>query len=434
MAFDFTMNNISKIIALSSSLAFALQIALAFLMLRYFSPYEVGAFSVLSQIGFFWVTLSLAQTPLKLLANHGTTVIDEVRRAWFSSMYRFVLLLPVAALALWWSSLLFDNALMWVLLFSLCQFSWMIAQSLHLLTANLWALVCVRIFPPLSSLIFVSTSVLLKWDGPVLLSASLFGYAIGALWLFPIIFCSPNSSTNIGIYRSNFFYFINKSKEPAFPNSFIQNNNFNLSNCSDDRSNILRIFHALADALLATFFILVWQRLYGAQETGCLAAPLRIIGFLPAVIHMSWAQVLISHPQKTDINSIKIGLGGFVIVAIFAIIALILLKMDWLDSRWHGIIVYLLPLTLWQGSACIFAAFCHRPFESHFAKKYSWICIALSALQGFVLFLPFLKPSISMSPKDHIWLFAFTASVGLLATSYWFANLSQLQAVHRKES
>jgi hypothetical protein len=42
------MNITSKIVALSSAEAFALQIALALLMLRYFSPEEVGVFSVIS--------------------------------------------------------------------------------------------------------------------------------------------------------------------------------------------------------------------------------------------------------------------------------------------------------------------------------------------------------------------------------------------------
>jgi integrase len=77
------MNITSKIVALSSAVAFALQIALALLMLRYFSPEEVGMFSVISQIGFFWTTLSLAQTPLRLLANHGVSVFEDARRDGF---------------------------------------------------------------------------------------------------------------------------------------------------------------------------------------------------------------------------------------------------------------------------------------------------------------------------------------------------------------
>ena len=117
------MNITSKIVALSSAVAFALQIALALLMLRYFSPEEVGMFSVISQIGFFWTTLALAQTPLRLLANHSASVFDDARHAWVSSLQRFVWLSPLAAMAVWWSGLSFVNALLWALLLSKCQFT-----------------------------------------------------------------------------------------------------------------------------------------------------------------------------------------------------------------------------------------------------------------------------------------------------------------------
>ncbi|WP_158268135.1 hypothetical protein [Limnohabitans sp. Jir61] len=43
----------SRVVALSSAVAFATQVAFALLMLRLFSPQEVGEFSVISQIGFF---------------------------------------------------------------------------------------------------------------------------------------------------------------------------------------------------------------------------------------------------------------------------------------------------------------------------------------------------------------------------------------------
>ncbi len=51
----------SRVVALSSAVAFATQVAFALLMLRLFTPQEVGEFSVISQIGFFWMTLALAQ-------------------------------------------------------------------------------------------------------------------------------------------------------------------------------------------------------------------------------------------------------------------------------------------------------------------------------------------------------------------------------------
>ena len=74
------MNITSKIVTLSSAVAFALQIALALLMLRYFSLEEVGVFSVIGQISFIWTTLALAQTPLRLLANHVSCVFEDARQ------------------------------------------------------------------------------------------------------------------------------------------------------------------------------------------------------------------------------------------------------------------------------------------------------------------------------------------------------------------
>ena len=71
------MNITSKIVALSSAVAFALQIALALLLLRYLSPEEVGTFSVISQIGFFWTTLALAQAPLQTIESKFLTMHDK---------------------------------------------------------------------------------------------------------------------------------------------------------------------------------------------------------------------------------------------------------------------------------------------------------------------------------------------------------------------
>ena len=181
------MNNTSKIVALSSAVAFALQIALALLMLRYFSPEEVGTFSVISQIGFFWTTLALAQAPLRLLANHGASVFDDVQHAWVSSLQRFVWLSPVAAMAVWCSGLSFVNALLWALLLSLCQLTWMLAQSMRLRMVGTWAQAGVRVLPPMVALLVAAAAVLVQWSGLALLAAALLGYAVGAAWLLPAI-------------------------------------------------------------------------------------------------------------------------------------------------------------------------------------------------------------------------------------------------------
>ena len=392
------MNITNKIVALSSAVAFALQITLALLMLRYFSPEEVGMFSVISQIGFFWTTLALAQTPLQLLANHGASVLDDARHAWILSMQRFVWLVPVAALAVWWSDLSFVSALMWALLLSLCQLTWMLAQSMRLRMVNLWALASVRVLPPLASLLFVGIAVLFSWGGPALQSAALFGYATGAIWLLLIIFhLHPSSTGN----RPTYSGFIN-----------------------DDRTTSLRIGHALVDALLATAVVLLWQRLYGAEETGWMTAPLRVMGFFPALMHTAWAQVFMAQPQQTRTNSLWVGLGGFSIVALLGATGSISLKMGWLSSHWQGTMFYLLPLALWQGCACISAAYSHRPFESHVAQRYSWFCMGIGAIQGGVLLAPLISATKPITPITHIWLFTSTSGLGLLAIAYWLANLS----------
>jgi len=429
------MNITSKIVALSSAVAFALQIALALLMLRYFSPEEVGMFSVISQIGFFWTTLALAQTPLRLLANHGASVFDDARHAWASSVLRFVWLLPVAVMAVWFSGLSFINAFLWALLLSLCQLSWMLAQSTFLRIVSPWPLVAgVRILPPLTSLLFVITSVLFLWDGPALLAAALFGYATGAVWLLPFIFWVNSSTLKNRIAQSIYANATANENISAFSKSINLCTKLYDLNLSDDRSTNLRITHALADALLATSVVLVWQRLYGVEETGWMVAPLRFMGFLPAVIHMSWVQVLIAQPQHSRTNSLWVGLGGFAIVVILVAIGTLAIEISWFSSHWQGALLYFLPLALWQGCACISAAYSHRPFESRVANKYSWICITISIMQGCTLLVPFISPSLILSATDHIWLFSVISGLGLLATAYWLANLSPSPKVFRTKS
>ena len=398
------MNITSKIVALSSAVAFALQIALALLMLRYFSPEEVGMFSVISQIGFFWTTLALAQAPLRLLANQGDSVLDDAKVAWVSSMQRFVWLLPVAALAVWWSGLSFVSALLWALLLSLCQLTWMLAQSMRLRMTRAWAQVGVRVLPPLMALLVATTAVYMQWDGPALLSAALLGYAAGAAWLLPAL---------LAFWRGKFDGASTKSDEIA-PSSALQNfSHEEIAPVSgDNRSAALRMAHTLADALLATAIVVVWQRLYGAQETGWMTAPLRVMGFVPAVVHMAWAQVLLARPQHARANPFWVGLGGFACVALLGVGCAVALEMGWLGEQWQGVWPYLLPLVVWQGSACLVAAFSHLPFQAQSARGFSWMCIAATILQGIVLLAPVLTQPLLTSSNHMTWF------AGISATSF----------------
>ena len=389
------MNITSKIVALSSAVAFALQIALALLMLRYFSPKEVGTFSVISQIGFFWTTLALAQSPLRLLANHGASVSNDARQAWFSSLQRFVWLLPVAALAVWWSGLSFINGLLWALLLSLCQLTWMLAQSMRLRMVSVLAQAGVRVLPPMMALLVAVVAVSMEWSGSALLAAALIGYAAGAAWLLPALLRSwqiPQSKSTESI----------------------------ASTYGDDRSATLRMAHTLVDALLATAIVVVWQRLYGAQETGWMAAPLRVMGFVPAVVHMAWAQVILAQPQHARTNPLWVGLAGFACVALLGGACAFVLQMGWLAAEWEGFRPYLLPLVIWQGSACMVAAFSHLPFQNNNAQKYSWFCIGIAGLQIATLLVAF-PLGIQLAAGPFMNWFTYISSFGLLAICYWLS-------------
>ena len=409
------MNITSKIVALSSVVVFALQIALALLMLRYFSPEEVGMFSVISQIGFFWTTLALAQTPLRLLANHGASVFDDARHAWASSLQRFVWLSPVAALAVWWSGLSFVNALLWALLLSLCQLTWMIAQSMRLRMVGVWAQAGVRVLPPLMALLVAAAAVFMQWSGPALLAAALLGYAVGAAWLLPSL---------LAYWQAKFDNESTKPDEVALSPALEDPSHLAIAPVSgDNRSASLRMAHSLVDALLATAIVVVWQRMYGAQETGWMAAALRVMGFVPAVVHMAWAQVLLAQSQHASTNPLWVGLAGFSSVALLGAGCAVALEMGWLGEQWQGVRPYLLPLVVWQGSACLAAAFSHLPFETESAQAYSWVCIAIAVSQGIVLLAP-ISTNMLMTPSIQIAWLGYVSAIGFFSVYLWLADSS----------
>ena len=196
----------------------------------------------------------------------------------------------------------------------------------------------------------------------------------------------------------------------------------------DTRSTTLRMAHTLVDALLATAIIVVWQRLYGAEETGWMSALLRVLGFLPAVVHMAWAQVALAqsrHPTKTAwANPLWIGLGAFACVIVLGLSCAVALYQGWLDPRWHGVWPYIAPLVLWQGCACLSAAFSHRPFQTHNAHYYSWFCMLISALQAIVLFFPIFY-SQEFSAPVHISSLALVSTAGLLGLTAWTSKLTK---------
>ena len=400
--------NTSRTIALASLVAFATQVAFALLMLRLFTPQEVGEFSVYSQIGFFWMTLALAQSNLSLLANQHVPAALAARQAWLASALRGLCLLPVAALAVWFSQVAMWPALLWALLLAFCQMAWMLAQSFTLRAGSAWQQAAVRVLPPATAtataLMAILVSASLAWDGPVLLIAALLGYAVGAAWLVPAFFPEGEQSLDLA-----------PSLEPL-----------SATQQADSRSATLRMAHTLVDALLATAIIVVWQRLYGAEETGWMSALLRVLGFVPAVVHMAWTQVALTQGEEslrvTWISPLRLGLGAFICVITLGMSCATALNQEWLDQRWSGVWPYIAPLVLWQGSASLSASFSHRPFQTQSAKTYSWACIAVGLLQTMFLLVP-ITLEISIDPKQHIAVFALVSSLGLLGLTMWMARL-----------
>ena len=186
--------------------------------------------------------------------------------------------------------------------------------------------------------------------------------------------------------------------------------------------------HTLVDALLATAIIVVWQRLYGAQETGWMSALLRVLGFLPAVVHMAWAQVALAQDHRANNSSTRLaspwwlGLGAFTCVIVLGLSCAAALYQEWLDPRWSGVWPYIAPLVLWQGSACLSAAFSHRPFQTQSAGVYSWACMALGLLQGVALLAPMALAQ-PIGAEQHMATFALVSSLGLFGLTVWMARL-----------
>jgi uncharacterized membrane protein YqaE (UPF0057 family) len=405
----------SRVVALSSAVAFATQVAFALLMLRLFSPQEVGEFSVISQIGFFLMTLALAQSQLSLLANQHLPAHIAARHAWRASALRGLGLLPIAALAVWFSQLSLWPALLWALLLAFCQMGWMLAQSFTLRAGSAWQQSAVRVLPPLTAAATALAAVLagasVGWRGPTLVLSALLGYAVGAAWLVPAFRtrdAHANSTSSIA------------STPEASAAADTQQ--------SDPRSATLRMAHTLVDALLATAIIVVWQRLYGAEETGWMSALLRVLGFLPAVVHMAWAQVALAKGQHTEnrITAMKspwwLGIVAFTCVIVLGVSCAVALYQGWLDPHWSGVWSYIAPLVLWQGCACLSAAFSHRPFQTQSANAYSWACMALGLLQAVVLLAP-LGLAQPIDAEQHMAGFTLVSSLGLFGLTVWMARL-----------
>jgi hypothetical protein len=397
--------------ALGSLVSLAAQGFLALVLFRLFSPEEVGVFSATSQLAFFWASLALAQSPLSLLAERHQEPRAAARRAWRQSAWRLLWLAPVAALGAFWSGL-GDAAQVWAwaAALGLAQLSWLLAQSLTLRVGSRWSVGLVRMVPPvLAAAAAVLGAVLFPTRGegfelPVLLVSACLGYLAGAVWM-RLAFQSAAVPDAVGAAEAD------SGLGPATAEA---------PQSSDPRSARLKMLHTLSDGLAATALALSWPAHYGAQEAGWLLALLRILSFIPALVHTAWAQVVLSSATKVKLRPLKVAWAASALVLGVGALAQLALTWGWLDARWQGLSAYVWPLLLWQTAACFVAAHAHLPFQKGRAVQHAWLCVAMNA--GFIALCVVLPRVIPSSASTHMaWLSAYMA-LSLAGLTLWVAK------------
>jgi hypothetical protein len=352
---------------LGSFASLASQALFALFLLKLFEPQAVGSFSLVNQVAFSWATLALAQSTLTLLADRGDAA-RRARQAWAASCLRMLWLAPVAGIAWVWSNPGSHPdqaiALAWIAAIAFAQMTWSLAQSLTLRRDSAMAIFLVRCTPPVLAavLAWFCAQVLPRSEPTALLFAALCGYVVGALWLSPALAGRTAPPEETG--------------EAALS--------------QDDRSSRLKMVHTLFDLVSSTLIAVQWTRNWGAAEAGYLLVLLRVYGFVPALVHTAWAQVLLSRGEARLRLSLTVGAAcGVVVVALGAMVELAL-GTGWLAPAWSGLRSYIWPLALWQVAACVFGCLSHVPFITGGARAYSHQCIAVdSMLVGLLIAAPF---------------------------------------------
>ena len=393
------LSSTSWFAALGSVVSLGAQGLFALFLLKLFDASAVGQFSVVSQIAFGWATLALAQSPLSLLANQHSAVHSAAAAAWGQSAVRLLWMSPWVALALWWSqrhsaASAFDwlGLAPWVASIALLQMSWMLAQSLTLRQRAPAAVAWVRLAPPV-------LAALIAWWGAVVLGAThshtlllsaLLGYAAGAAWLLP------------AWTRS----------QPSLPPCATENPPH-----SDARSTRLKLLHTLTDVALGALLAVQWQALYGSAEAGLLLVLLRLLGFIPGLVHSAWAQVVMSEGSVQRRASLRMAALACGVIALLALCIQTALQLGWLQASWQGLSAYLWPLACWQMAACVMAAHAHLPFAHGRAARLSWQCIGINAAMLAMLCLPVLGAWLptGLTAHQHLLLLSGFMTLALLA-------------------
>ncbi len=394
-------------VALGSAVSLAAQALFSLVMLRWFTPQAVGTFSVVGQIAFFWMTLALAQSPLTLLADAHVPARQALRSALAASLRRMVWLAPAVVAAVAWSRLpSMAWALAWAFGLALLQGGWYLAQPYALRTRSPHAAALAKAAPPVTALA-VATLAALAWpDEPVagLLCAALAGYAAGALWLLP-----PRRATESETEA------VSGTARPSGATTSTQR---------DGRSLRLRLAHTAVDALTGAGLLIVWQRTHGAADAGYLAVLLRLLGFVPVVVHASWAQVLLAGGSGQPGSPLRVGLAGAVATLALGGAGAVALLAG-LAPSWQAALPYVAPLALWQAAACVHAACSHLPFQQGRATAFSRTAIAVALLQWALLALPAWWPGAPLPAVAHAWCLGVVSAVALLAWALWMAGLGK---------
>lgn len=380
---------------LGSFASLACQALFAAFLLKLFDPAAVGVFSLVNQVAFSWATLALAQSPLSLLADRADPA-HGAKRAWRASAVRLMLLMPLSAFAWYWSSPQSGASLGplgWLAAIAITQMTWAIAQSLVLRTGPGAAIFLVRCVPPGLAVVIAGVGAFMfaRSEPTALLIAAVAGYAVGALWLIPAL-----------------------SQAPAAPGA----ESTEKADTHDDRSSRLKLVHTLFDLVSTTLIAVQWTRTWGPVEAGLLLVLLRVYGFVPALVHTAWAQVLLSKGEPRRLSSLAVGIACSALVVALGALVQGALAMGWLAPEWAALQRYIWPLAVWQVAACLFGALSHAPFLARRAREFSLQCISVDTmLVGLLLVAPFAQ----VSPGEWIMVVSgcMTAALLLQAAHFW---------------
>jgi len=407
---------ISSAAAVGSLLALAAQGLLGLVLLRSFDAGAAGLFSVLAQLAFFWSTLALAQSPLSLLAEREQPVHAAARAAWHTSLWRWLGLMPLVLVGWWWAqpgtagmdtggaAMSLGMGLLWLVLLSLSQQGWYLAQSLVLRTRGPGSVATVRLLPPLLALLGVLAA--LAWPVPglrnaeVLLGAAVLGFAAGALWLAPALQATPAAHPDP------------VQDETRRPDTTVS---------GDDRPLLLKTLHTLSDVGLLTVLAVHWQAQHGSGAAGHLLILLRLAGFVPALVHAAWSQVALARNVHTRARALSAALLGWTALALLGLGLLIADRAALLGPGWQGLSALALPVLVWQAAATALATLAHRPLQTGQARAWSWANIGLNLwLLGWVL-LP------QVSATQHLQWLGYSAAAGQALLVLWLLRLPRQQ-------